>query len=228
MKRITILLIAIILISSNLFALTHVTTKEVKLQGGYGNVVESSVRTITSQGLTQYAGMPFDVFDPYVQYTLIADNPSNGQKIIARWDLIANCNFKLEINATPLMHTDNPNHTPLYYKLAHGFELSYTTNSGAIASVEGYYVFEPNESKTDGSGNTRVYSNGNYLSCQPIFSEIVSNFNTNSGSYIGAVNNDIYFGFTYNTSQFLSTTEAKTTLPDGNYRSTVTITMTAL
>lgn len=228
MKYKFMLLITILFASTEIFALTHVTTKEIKLQGGYGSVVESAIRTITSQGLTQYVGMPFDIFDDYVQYSISADNPSYGQKIIARWDLLSNCDFRLDITATPLMHVNDPSHRPLYFRVAHHFELSYITNTGDTSMIGGFYVFEPDESKTDGSGTTRVFSDGSYLNCEPVFSEICNQSHANTDAFIGAVNDDIYFGFTYNTSQYLATDEAKTELPDGNYRATVTITMTAI
>ena len=226
MKKIAITSILLLLTITSLFAVTHASTKELKLQAGYGEITECSIRTISSMGLTQYSGMPFDIFDPYVQYKFGTDNPSNGQRIIARWDLISNCNFSLEINATPLKHVSLES-TPLYYKLAHHFELSYLTSTGTTDSIEGWYVFFPNETATDGSGQTRVYMEGSYLAGNPVFSEIVGDYWALQDTFIGAVNNDIYFGFTENTSKFLASAEAQN-LPDGNYKANVTITLTII
>lgn len=226
MKKIAITSILMLLSLCGLFAVTHVSTKELKLQAGYGEVTECSVRTISSMGLTQYSGMPFDIFDDYVQYNVGTDNPSNGQRIIARWDLISNCNFSLEINAKPLMHVSLES-TPLYYKLAHNFSMSYLTSSGSTTSIDGWYVFFPNESATDGSGTTRVYIDGSYISGAPVFSEIAKDYWSMQDTFIGAVNDDIYFGFTEETSKFLASEEAQA-LPDGNYKADVTITLTII
>lgn len=225
MRKITHILMLLLLIPE-LWAVTHVTSKEIRLQGGYDVVLEAHVDTITSQNLTQFSGMPFDIFDPYVQFRLGADNPSNGERIIARWDLISNSDFKLEINAKPLKHVSIDSR-PLYYRLAFNFNLSYMTTSGIPSTVNGYYVFIPNENATDGSGETLVQVNGRNINGSPSFSQIVSDYWAMQDTYIGAVHNDVFFGFTNATSSFLLTPEAQE-LPDGNYTAEVTITLTAL
>ena len=174
MKRLSLIALLITIISMNISALKLETTKEFALQGGYGEVLSISVSTMTSQAESDLIGMPFDILDPYVQYNSSVDNPSYGERVIGTWAILANCNFSLSINATPLRHVTNSNAQPLYYRLAHEFSLAYTNTSGAATEVKGYYVFVPNENATDGSGTTRAYIGNSYKTDSNIF--VISSF----------------------------------------------------
>ena len=237
MKKYVLTALLAIILSLNISAVVKLeTTKELVLQAGYGEVLSVNIATMTSQGVSDLVGMPFNIFDPYVQYNANADNPAYGERVIARWSILANSNFSLSIEATPLMHVTMPEsqERPLYYRLAHEFTISYTSTTGDATDIKGFFVFVPDENATDGSGTTRVYVNNGYRADtngngKIEFTEIVSDYWALQGTYIGAVEENIYFGFTQNTSNYLNSNQwTNATLPDGIYESTVTIRLEAI
>lgn len=229
MKRALSIVLILFLSILPIFAIKTETTKKLTLQGGYSEVLNLNVSTITSQGVSDLVGMPFDIFDPYSQYNRAADNPAYGERVIAKWSILSNCNYALSIEATPLKHVDQEQERLLYYRLAHEFSLSYTNTSGELSQINGFYVFEPDETATDGSGKTSAFINGAYKfdsngNGKIDFTEITSDYWALDGTFIGAVESNIYFGFTESTSEYLmADTWDDTSLPDGIYEATVTI-----
>lgn len=234
MKKILALFLFIILTAMSLHAIKTETTKQIVLQGGYNEVLDVNVTTISSQGLSDLIGMPFNILDTYCQYNIAADNPSYGERVIAKWSILSNTNFSLSIEATPLKHVTQPQEKLLYYRLAHEFRLSYINTAGTTTDVRGFYVFEPDETALDGSGRTRAYINGSYLADangnQKVeFTELTADYWALQGTFIGAVDDNIYFGFTENTSNYLKSNEWNDEdLPDGIYEGTVTISIEAI
>ena len=202
------------------------------IQAGVKDVVEVYVNRIPSQSSDLFAlGMPFDIENSLAQFkgdkepaTTHSEVFGNGSGLlIADWGFIVNKPFSLNVTANPLKHvtdTTSIGHE-LNYSLVFEFSISYKITGGDRKQKNASIIY-------DGANNKLLLKDASVAT--PVAQVIIDGTNNgvsisnliegSSEGFIGAANGNVYFGFTYDSTQL---TEKA---PEGNYSAQVTLTIT--
>lgn len=180
MKKIFILIGLIIISSFPCFA-AHISdlSRELQLQGAYGDVIDVEFEEIASQSQSYLIGMPFNIMDSSVQYG------SGAGRVIARWSILTNTDFEISFGIDDRkLHLDNntSDSTALDFILRLTYNLSYYVGAEPM-SYEGDIEFDTS----------------NYNSSNPTkFRIIPENTVPDTGSFTGSVEGLVYFKFADN------------------------------
>ncbi len=246
MKRFILLFLIIALITTSLFAVAikNELTKPLTLQAGYGDVCELYVTPIAAQSQGFMIGMPFNIEDPNVQYsesslgTDAAEIFGSGSgRIIADWHMLLNKAVQIQVSATPLKPSVDPQDdetTPfLTYSLAFDFTISYTDdNDGVLKSATGYIVYDGNNEATyiwDYDNRTVFPEFGtppknNYAP----FDDYLAGLGVKDSSFVGNVDGHVIFGFTKDSTDKIQDEDTFANFPVGEYIADVTINIKAV
>lgn len=204
MKRIiTVLLISLAILSSGFAEYRPEMSKPILIQGGYGSVLSLVIEPIAAQSQAYLVGMPFNIEEIFVQY----DKTEYG-RLIAYWNVVANDQFDLEICASNLHHIKDTVIEPynLPYNLTFEYDLSYYQDNESVAIPTRRFVV----ASTDTNDFTVV-------------DDIFKDTQVTAGTFVGALRGNIYFEFTEESSNRIM--NQASTVPSGQYESTVTIKM---
>ena len=207
MKRGILSVLLILLLSFSLFSSAdsiHEFTRSFTIQAGRSEFSTLVITPISSQTENYRIGMPFNIEEDIVAY-----HPDDVGRRIATIDIISNTRFRLEISSNGEMkHEEEGKKTgePLHYILTLEFLLGF---------YEGGHI---NESST-----TSIRHESR--SGQPTYWTISSS--PDPDTFLGTVDGAIYFMFDEKSSAFIDSSD-DTTLPPGNYKSTVTIRVEAI
>ena len=209
-KKIIVFIIFFIIGLSSLFAERKEMTKSFQIQGAYGAVTELAITPIPAQSQNYRIGMPFNVEDVQVQSSQKA-----GRKI-AEWSLISNTKFILKVKATKLTYNgESATAEPLDYVITFAYRLTdtvgtqhfqYNTESGAANLV--------GSSEAGATGE----KDGEYTIIDILGPEFTEEYFSNS--YIGILNESIYFKFTQSAS---AKVQDDNLVPPGEYSAAVTL-----
>ena len=99
MKKMSLLLVLIVLLAVDVFAATYnsTLTKHIAIQGGYGAVIYVTADPIASQSQGYIMGMPFSIEDRLVQF----DYQRYGRQV-AQWSMMANSEYNIKVKAPDL------------------------------------------------------------------------------------------------------------------------------
>ena len=231
MKKIGVLLLSLLVISSVAFAL-KTEVKTLSLQAGYGTVMDISINRIPAQSEKYIQGMPFNIEDPGVQYS---SNSDAKGRLIAYWSLLSNTKFTLKFDVEPLHHIDDDSNLAsvsednlLNFMLTFNYDISYgitdeeSVSSSFSLNTEDLSITSDRDISSDGFIPERV---GNVCSFKIDLVKDLVNFDT--AGFIGNLNGGVYFIFTQASSNALEDDSTAAKFKYGNYVSTVTITMEA-
>ena len=201
------LMIIAILMSVSLYAVTDPISDSFMIQAGYEKACSVVVHEIAAQSASYIGGMPFNIEEDIVAY-----NPADVGRRIATIDIISNTRFRMTVTSDgPMKHIENDGvtrtvtSTPLDYILTFQFLLGY---------YEGGHI---NESATT---TIRYRTAGSDTSW-------TIDASPDSETFLGTVDGTIYFMFDQAASDFIASSD-DTSLPQGNYDSTVTIRVEAV
>lgn len=200
MKKIYILIILIIFSSFSCFAVyISDLSRELQLQGAYGDVIDVEFEEIAAQSQSYLIGMPFNIMDSTVQYS------SGTGRVIARWSILTNTDFTISfsIDDRKLHHEDSSvdNITALDFILSFSYNLSYYVGEKP-ENYEGHIEFDTSEYDSNTSAEMRI---------------IPENIIPDTGSFTGSVEGLVYFKFAN------GQTDAINAAPPGNYTASVTM-----
>lgn len=208
MRRACIIAMIIIICSLSLSAIDldnlNYRGDSFMIQAAYKKACDVVVHEIAAQSASYIAGMPFNIEEDIVAY-----HPDDVGRRIATIDIISNTRFRLEISSNGEMkHEEEGKKTgeQLHYILTLEFLLGF---------YEGGHI---NESST-----TSIRHESR--SGQPTYWTISSS--PDPDTFLGTVDGAIYFMFDEKSSEFIDSSD-DTTLPPGNYKSTVTIRVEAI
>lgn len=191
MKKIFILICLILISSLPCFSASYTSdlSRELQLQGAYGDVIEVQFEPIAAQTQSYLIGMPFNIMDSSVQYS------SGAGRVIARWSILTNTDFEISfsVDDRKLHHEDSSvdDSTALDFILRLTYNLS-------------YYV----GSKPESRYGEREFDTSNKDTWGPykILPEV-----PDTGSFTGSVEGLVYFRFAE------GTTDDINAAPAGNY-----------
>ena len=179
MKKIYILIILIIFSSFSCFAVyISDLSRELQLQGAYGDVIDVEFEEIAAQSQSYLIGMPFNIMDSTVQYS------SGTGRVIARWSILTNTDFEISFGIDDRkLHLENntSDSTALDFILRLTYNLAYYVGADPM-NYEGAIEFDTS----------------NYDSSNPPLRIIPENTVPDTGSFTGSVEGLIYFKFADN------------------------------
>ena len=208
-KKIIVFIIFFIIGLPSLFAERKEMTKSFQIQGAYGAVTELAITPIPAQSQNYRIGMPFNVEDVQVQSSQKA-----GRKI-AEWSLISNTKFILKVKATKLTYNgESATAEPLDYVITFAYRLT-----DSIGTQHFQYNTESDSATLIGASEVGLtgQKDGDYTIIDILGSVTDEYFNN---SYLGILNESIYFKFTQSASAKVSNDEL---VPPGEYSATVTL-----
>lgn len=189
-----------------LSAATQPISDSFMIQAGYEEACSVAVHEIAAQSTSYIGGMPFDIEEDIVAY-----NAADVGRRIATIDIISNTRFRMTITSDgPMKHIENDGSrsetsTPLHYILTFRFLLGFYVNGNINENVTTDVVFRSSAGRR----------------------EWTINASPDSDTFLGTVDGAIYFMFDQAASEFIDSSD-DTSLPPGNYDSTVTITVEAV
>ena len=219
MHRKIILAILNIVLASSLFAAKvntvyegsnySINTQGLEIMAAYGDVCQLQIEPIAAQSEAYLAGMPFSIIEPYVQY-----NAGDNGRQIAKWDIICNVPFKIEIiRCDSLTWDEDKSRVALPYILTFDYDFSYVSSGSGSAdknkTVSGTW------SVSSESAANRTFT----------LSDISDDVSLNR--FVGSVAGNIFFKFAEympdGTTPVLNVINDNDQTPSGNYSATVVI-----
>ena len=188
-------------------------SREIVLQGSYGEVMSISVEPIAAQTQAYRFGMPFDIQDISVQSSAALGRP------IAHWSFLSNSStpFSIIVNATQLTYDGKiETAVPLDYCLTFNYNVSYSIDAEELS-----YSSSFTHSTTDDNPKSYAitYVNGE--------GDTVNSSDIDLSQLRGSVDGTIFFKFLENqgdkTSKDIISDDNLT--PPGNYSALVTLTL---
>lgn len=221
MKRfISIILIALSLSLSSLFADEKSATKSFRLQGGYDNTIAVQVKGIAALEMQGLVGMPFDIQDKSV----LSSNKGNGREI-AKWSMLSNTPFYVIVEATSmhnkaLLEGQWTEENSLDYQMVMSYELVYD-HDGSTVTKSANLIFDTEKKSQSPSFDSFPQSTSAYETTfkYDIFSDLPD---TDSNMFVGSLDGSIYFKFTDSSSIKVYDDDV---IPKGNYTAVVKITL---
>ena len=180
-----------------------VNSQGLEIQAGYGTFADITITPIAAQSEAYLSGMPFNITEPFVQY-----NTVDAGRLIARWDVMANTPFELEVITCPHLTPVGQNSPELPFILTFEYNMSYSPDGVTTKAVAGQWEFLSGVSNTVKKVSSALEEDAD------------------AAYFIGSVAGNIYFRFqdqmpgsVQKVSDFINSDEA----PSGNYSSTVTL-----
>ncbi len=187
-------------------------SREIVLQGSYGEVMSISVEPIAAQTQAYRFGMPFDIQDISVQSSAALGRP------IAHWSFLSNSStpFSINVNAEKLTYDGSiETAVPLDYCLTFNYNVSYSIDAEELS-----YSSSFTHSTDDNPKSYAItYVNGE--------GKPVNSSDIDLSQLRGSVDGTIFFKFLENqgdkTSEDIISDDDLT--PPGNYFARVTLTL---
>lgn len=180
MKKVFTLISLIIISSFPCFAVyVSDLSRELQLQGAYGDVIDVEFEEIAAQTQSYLIGMPFNIMDSSVQFS------SGSGRVIARWSILTNTDFEVsfEIDDRKLhLENNTSDTTSLDFILNFTYNLSYYVGENP-ESHSGSFEFDTSQYDPNNAEKVRIIPEG-----------VVPD----TGSFTGSVEGLVYFKFADN------------------------------
>ena len=215
MRRIFIISLLFLSLSSVFAEYSATLTKHLTIQGGFREALYIQVVPIASQSQSYIMGMPFSIEDSLVQFGY-----SRYGRQVAQWSLLANEDFRIQIDAPDLEWLKNdsyPNidNCELPYILTFEYQIAYYPVNSSSPQYETRRFAVRSEGA---SGNAPASHAGMTLNTYDQATNglnIFGNEAVDFGSFVGSVEGIIYFKFDENADISAA--------PGGDYNASVTI-----
>lgn len=188
-------------------------TKGIKIQGGYDSVAAINVTPLATQSEGYLLGMPFPLNDSSVMV-----NASEKGRLIAKWNVLSNRRFLLDITAE-IMHPESEDNTK---------EASYVNGLGYILKFVynlSYYSGQEVNFIENGMLELKVADSTVKKVQEFKDMDILKELALDTDSLVGSAEGSVYFKFDNSTTSLLTDEALYSSLPDGNYLARVVITL---
>ena len=213
-QRLVMIFAVLMILTGNLFA-DKPYHKKIMIQGGYDSVGAINITAIPAQSEQYKIGMPFALNDTSTYF-----GKSEKGRLIAYWNLLANGQFKIDVDAEILHNYSENNVTSGAYKDGLGYELLFIYNLSYYTGGNVYYI-------QNGNFKVKVPDSTRDTKVKISDIDILQGITLDKGSLVGSADGDIYFMFDESTTGLLDSS-AYNSLPDGNYTAKVTLTLKVL
>ena len=228
-KIVTILLM--LFISLMLFAETR--TASIQLQGAYQSALNMSIDPIAAQTESYLAGMPFNIEEEFVKYSLNSDG-----RAIANWNVLSNTKYKIYIKVEDMFHVDDQNHAnPLSYHLTFTYNLSYPEHLSQYDNAGSFLITSGKSTTHNATSPTKISivnkSQNPQLTDNYYEVDFFDGMGDVKGGLTGTVDGRVFFKFTQDSTKAIEDDKGKpdtavdenevaATYKSGNYTATVT------
>ena len=145
-------------------AAAQVRTEPIMLQAGFGDMLDIYITEIPAQSSSYLEGMPFNIED-----TIVMAGSGRG-RTIAYFDIMANTNCRIKVNAKDLVFAADPSDpdstgggSSLSYVLDFDYEVAYTDANGSTSFSPSNTGFTVNSTSGDEMRSFDLYSGGNRM-----------------------------------------------------------------